>query len=280
MAAADTYHITGGLRGRPAARLIGGDSDDGIQIDSFMAARVTANDTKGTFTAWVNVADNTGTYAVIGGGDFSAVQYFYIAVVAGEIQVKAALVGPDVAWDLITVGAAIKPHIWNHVALVHNGDRPNIYVNGVEFTLAKGTLTETDLTEPTFWFNDFALIDGGHIGAADSIAGAGALTLEMKGAVGAVSYWTDALTSAQVLDDFNDNGTTTNLVDKWDMYENVLDDVGGEDGTIVGDIIMIDNYAEFTSKFRFQPSVAPVIADDWAFTADGETGYAIIVKAA
>ena len=280
MAAADTYHIRGGLRGRAAATFIGGDSDDGIQIDSFMAARVTADDTTGTFTAWFNVADNTGTYCVLGGGDASAVQYFYIAVVAGEIQVKAALIGPNVAWDLITIGAAIKPHIWNHVALVHNGERPKVYVNGVEFTLSKGTLTETDLTEPSFWFDDFALIDGGHIGAADSIAGAGALTLEMKGAISAVSYWTDPLTSAQVLDDFNNNGTTTSLVDRWDMIENVLDDVGSEDGTIAGEVMLVDNYAEFTSKWRFQPLAEVVIADWWNFSVENETGYAIIIKAA
>ena len=280
MAAADTYHIKGGLRGIPAATFVGGDSDDGIQIDSFMAARVTANDTEGTFTARFSVADNTGTYAILGGGDASAVQYFYIAVVAGEIQVKAALAGPNVAWDLITVGANIRPHIWNHVALVHNGDRPLVYVNGVEFTLAKGTLTETDFTEPSFWFDAFALIDGGHIGAADSIAGAGALTLEMKGAIGPVSYWNVGLTSAQVLDDFNDNGTTTNLTDKWDMIENVLDDVGSEDGTIVGEVMLVDNYAEFTSKWRFQLLAEVVIADDWEFSVENETGYAIVIKAA
>ncbi len=280
MTAGDTYHIRGGLKGRPGATFVGGDSNDGIQIDSFMAARVSAGDTTGTFSAWFNVADNTGTYCILGGGDASAVQYFYIAVVAGEIQVKAALVGPDIAWDLITIGAAIQPHVWHHVALVQNGEKPKVYVNGVEFSLNKGTLTETDVTEPTYWFGTFALIDGGHIGAADSIAGAGALTLEMKGAVGAVSYWTDALTSAQVLDDFNDNGTTTNLVDKWDMLYNVLDDVGSEDGTIVGDIILVDNYSEFSSKWRLQPAAAPVIADEFTFSVDNETGYAILIKAA
>ncbi len=280
MAAGDTYHIKGGLRGRAATTYIGGDSDDGVQIDSFMAARVTANDTEGTFTAWVNVADNTGTYAIIGGGDASAVEYFYIAVVAGEIQVKCASVGPDVEWDLITIGANINPHIWNHVALVHNGDRPKVYVNGVEFTAAKGTLTETDLTGSAVWFDALSLIDGGHIGAADSIAGAGALTLEMKGAIGSVSYWNVGLTDAQVLDDFNENGTTTSLTDRWDMIENVLDDVGSEDGTIVGEVFLIDNYAEFTSKWRFQPAAEVVIADEWSVSVENETGYAIIIKAA
>ena len=280
MAAGDTYHIKGGLKGRPAASFIGGDSDDGIQIDSFMVARVAANDTTGTFSAWFNVADDTGTYAIIGGGDASAVQYFYIAVKAGEIQVKAALVGPNVAWDLITIGANIQPHRWYQVTLVQDAVKPKIYVDAVEFSLAKGTLTETDVTESSFWFDAFALIDGGHIGAADSIAGGAALTLEMKGAVGDLKYWTDALTGAQVLDDFNGIINTTNLIAQWDMIDNVDDDVGGKDGTIVGVILVSDNYSEFSSKWRFTPSAEPVIADEFGFSVENETGYAVIIKAA
>ena len=280
MTAADTFHIKGGLKGTPSATFIGGNSDDGIQIDAFMVARVAANDTTGTFTAMFNVADNTGTYAILGGGDASAVQYFYIAVVAGEIQVKAALTGPNVAWDLITVGANIKPHRNYHVALVHDAVKPKVYVDGVEFSLIKGTLTETDITEATFWFDAFALIDGGHIGAADSIAGSAALTLEMKGAVGKVKYWNTNLTDAQIEDDVKGIINTTNLISEWDMIENVLDDVSGHDGTIVGVVLLVDNYCEFTSKWRFQPSAEPVIADEWAFSVDGETGYAVIIKAA
>lgn len=280
MAAGDTYHIKGGLRGRPAASFIGGDSDDGIEINAFMVARVAANDTTGTFSAWFNVADNTGTYAILGGGDASAVQYFYIAVVAGEIQVKAALTGPNVAWDLITIGAAIKPHRWYQVHLVHDAVKPKVYVDAVEFSLALGTLTETDVTEATFWFDDFALIDGGHIGAADSIAGTAALTLEMKGAVGDVKYWTDALTDAQVLADFKGVINTTNLISQWDMIDNVLDDVSGHDGTIAGVVLVSDNYSEFSSRWRFTPSAEPVIADESFFSVENETGYAVIIKAA
>lgn len=280
MAAEDTFHIKGGLNGMPAASFIGGNSDDGIQIDSFMAARVTANDTTGTFSIKFNVADNTGTYALIGGGDASAVQYFYIAVVAGEIQIKAALTGPNVAWDMITIGAAIKPHTENKVIIVQDAIKPKIYVNNVEFSLIKGTLTETDITESSFWFDDFALIDGGHIGAADSISGAAALTLEMKGAIGAVKYWNTNLTDAQVDDDFKGIINTTNLIAEWNFTDGVLDSVGGEDGTIVGVVLVSNNYSEFSSRWRFTASAEPVIADEWAFSVDGETGYAVLIKAA
>ncbi len=274
MAAADTYHITGGLKGRPAARLVGGDSDDGIQIDSFMAARVTANDTQGTFSAWFNVADIEGTYCVLGGGDASAVEYFYLAVVAGQIQAKCASVGPDVEWDLISTDASIVPHGWHQVTLVQDAVRPRIYLDGKELDL-----TLTDVTGATVWFDALSLIDGGHIGAADSIAGSAALTLEMKGAVGETKYWDAALSALEVEENYLGRGQTGDLIAKWDMIDNVDDDVGGEDGTIVGQVILQSNYCEFASRFAHELTPA-VVADDVTFSVDGETGYAIVVKAA
>lgn len=262
------------MRGRNGAAFLGGDSDDGIQIDSFMAARVAANDTVGTFSLWFNVADTDGTYAVIGGGDASAVEYFYIAMVAGQMQVKCASVGPDVEWDLISTDASISAHSWHQVTLVQDGVLPRVYLDGVELTM-----TLTDITGAGVWFDALALIDGGHIGCADSIAGGAALTLEIKGAVGDTKYWDAALTAAEVMENYLGRGQTTDLVARWDMIDNVDDDVGGEDGTIVGQVILQSNYCEFSSRFAHELTPA-VVADDVTFSVDGETGYAIIVKAA
>lgn len=280
MAAGDIYQITGGLKGRRAVALLGGAVDDGVQIDAFMAARVAANDTSGTFTMWANVADIAGDYAIIGGGDASAVQYFYVSITAGEVHVKAAMVGPDVAWDLVTIGSGIEAHEWNHITLVQDAVKPKVYINGVEFSAAKGTLTETDVTEPTYWFDTFALIDGGHIGCADSIAGGAALTLEFAGAISDVKYWSSALTAAQVLTDYQETPNTTNLISHWDMNGDYIDSVSAHDGTAVGDIILTGTYSEFTSRLRNEPAAAPVVADDISISTLNGTGYAIIVKAA
>ncbi len=280
MATTDIYQIGGGLKGRKAVAFLGGNVDDGVQIDAFMAARVAANDTVGTFTAWVNVPDKTGTYCILGGGDANAVDYFYLAVVAGEIQAKCARAGPNVAWDLITVGASLSPHEWHHIALVQNATKPKIYVDGVEYSVSKGTLTETDVTEPTYWFDTLANIDGGHIGAADSIAGDAALTLEFKGGISDVKYWNVALTDSQILDDTLEVNNTTSLISHWDFKDDYIDSVSAHNGTAVGDIILTSNYSEFTSRFRYEPAAAAVVADKVVFTADGGTGYAVIIKAA
>ena len=114
----------------------------------------------------------------------------------------------------------------------------------------------------------------------DSIAGSASLTLEMKGAVGEVKYWTDALTDAQVVADFNGTINTSTLISHWNMDDNVLDDVSGHDGTIVGVVLVSDNYSEFSSRYRFVPSAEPVLADDINITLEDQTAYAVIIKAA
>jgi hypothetical protein len=281
MATTDIYHICGGLRGRRAVAFIGGAVDDGVQIDELASDRVTANDTAGTITAWINVPDKTGTYAIIGFGDANAVDYIYLAFVAGEIQAKCARAGPDVAWDLITVGANIKPHNWHHIALVQDAVKPKIYIDGVEFSLVKGTLTETDVTEATYWFDTCSGIDGAHIGAADSIAGDAALTLEFKGAISDVKYWNVALTDAQVLNDSKDIPNTTSLISHYAFNDDYKDSVtaSNNDGTAVGDIILTNNYSEFTSRLRNMTGT-PLVADSLVCFAENETGHAIVIQAA
>ena len=279
MTAGDNYHIVGGLKGRRAVAFLGGATDDGIQIDSFAAARVAANDTTGTFTAWFNVGEIASEIAILGCGDANAVECFYVAQEAGEIHLYA-IDGVDVSFDMVTIGAGIEAHEWNHVAIVQDAVKPKIYVNGVEFSAAKGTLTETDVTEPTLWFNFWSLIDGGHIGCADSVAGGAALTLEFKGAVSDVKYWKAALTDAQVFNDFKEIPYTTDLIAHWDMNGDYVDSVGGEDGTSVGDNILHGTYSEFTSRWRYSPAAPVLIADEFtSFAVDG-TGHAMVIKAA
>ena len=87
MATTDIYHITGGLTGRKATAFIGGAVDDGIQVDAFAVARANA-DTTGTFTAWINVPDITGSYAIIGCGDASADEFITLSIVAGKLEIN------------------------------------------------------------------------------------------------------------------------------------------------------------------------------------------------
>ena len=81
MATTDIYHISGSLApSKQAVAFLGGDVDDGIQVDAFAVTRTAANDTAGTITAWVNMPDIVGTYTILGLGDANAVEYIHFSV--------------------------------------------------------------------------------------------------------------------------------------------------------------------------------------------------------
>lgn len=275
MATTDIYHVVGSLKpARKATRFLGGDVDDGIQIDAWAAARVAANDTTGTITAWIMVPDITGTYTIVGAGDANAVEYIHFSVEAGKLF--AVCVDATVtAWDTNSTNVVIKPHVWQHVALVHDGTRPHFFVDGVEVAY-----TDTTTTALTKWFADTDGIDGAHIGAADSIAGGALLTQEFKGAISDVKYWNAALTAQQVKDDYDGKPNTTNLVLHIDHDEDYVDNgSGATNGTAVGDILLHNAWSEFSSRLSYTCGT-PVVADTLAFSTHNNEGHAIVIQAA
>ena len=280
MATTDVYHISGSLNpSRQAVAFLGGDVDDGIQVDAFAVTRTAANDTKGTITAWVNMPDIVGTYTILGLGDANVVEYIHFSVENGKMF-AACNDAATMQWDVNSTNVVIKPHQWHHVALVQDGAAPNFYVDGVK--VARTDTTTTDLAE---WITNLDGLDGAHIGAADSIGGAAALTQEFKGAISDVKYWKVALTDAQILDDFagkapaSITGTVADLTNWWDLQNNLVDSVAAEDGTAVGAIIRT-SYSEFTSRLKFEPGAAAVVADVLAVGFDQGRGHAVLVKAA
>ena len=280
MATTDIYHISGSLApSKQAVAFLGGDVDDGIQVDAFAVTRTAANDTAGTITAWVNMPDIVGTYTILGLGDANAVEYIHFSVENGKMF-AACNDAATMQWDVNSTDVVITPHKWHHVALVQNGVAPTFYVDGVK--VARTDTTTTDLAE---WITNLDGLDGAHIGAADSIGGTAALTQEFKGAISDVKYWKVALTAAQILDDFNGKapasitGTTTDLTNRWDLQNNLVDSVAAEDGTAVGAIIRT-SYSEFTSRLKFEPGAAAVVADVLSVGFDQGRGHAILVKAA
>ena len=276
MATTDIYHISGGLGGRYATAFLGGAVDDGIQIDAFALARADT-DTTGTFTAWINVPDITGSYAIVGCGDASADEFITISIVAGKLECNCTDATVK-AYEVTSTNIVIEPHQWHHIAIVHSAVRPTLYVDGVAVAM-----TDTVSTALTKWFKDCALIDGGHIGAAEE-GGAGALTLEYKGGISNVKYWNSELTAAQILDDYEGKSYTTTLLANWDMKNDYVNsaNAGTYDGTAVGDIILKNKYSEFTSRLRYNPAAAIVVADKVVFSVDpsNNVGHAVVVKAA
>src|SRR3990167_5103470 len=275
MATTDVYHVVGALEpARKAVRFLGGDVDDGIQVDAFAATRTAANDATGTITAWINAADNDGTYTILGLGDANVVEYIHFSLESGKLF-AACNDATVMQWDVNSTDIVIKPHRWQHVALVQDGKSPKFYVDGA--LVARTDTTTTDLAE---WIVNLDGLDGAHIGAADSIGGAAALTQEFKGAISDVKYWKVALTAAQIFDDYNGIVLTTGLTHRWKLSADLIDNIAAESGTAVGAIVFNAGYSEFASRLGFRPTAQAVVADVVTLAVDEKTGYAVIIKAA
>lgn len=281
MGTSDLHFVCGALQPvHRGVRFLGGNSDDGIQVDAAAAAMVAGDHTIGTFTAWIMVPDNTGTYTFFGAGDSAGanVEYVHFSVEAGTIWVMMRITTPTTTIDVNTPANSIKPHTWHHIAIVQDANQMKIYIDGV-----LQALTWTVETDPAQWFKNMNAIDGAHIGAADSVAGAGALTQEFKGYISDVRIWSgitsaSALTQVQVKAVMS--GATVGTVHNSWSLDQVLSDAGAgsDDGTAVGDIIFSDGN-EFSSRLTFLETT-PLVADNVTILSSEGVGYAYSILAA
>lgn len=282
MATTDIYTVLGSVFPvRAAVRGRGNSSTDGIQVDTLAAAMVAGNDTIGTITAWIMVPDDTGTYTIFGAGDANAVEYMHFSVEAGTLWYMSVDSGPSTRVDTNTTNKCIKPHTWHHVALVQDGAIPRFYVDGV-----LQARTDTTATELSQWFDDLDNIDGGHIGAADSVAGGAALSQEWKGYISDVKIWSGttaakALTREELLLDMAGASTTETPTASYNMNFNVINQAnpGTYNGTKTATMIYVDGN-NFASKLTFNPTFTAVAADYPNITISQGVGFAIMMDAA
>jgi len=279
MATTDLHFVADALHPvKKGIRFLGGDVNDGVQVDAAGVAAAAAAYPDGTISAWVMVPDNTGDYCILGFGDASAVEFLSFKVKAGKLECDAND-ATATAFQITSTDVVINPHQWHHVAVVQNGVRPTLYVDG-----AAVAMTDTDATDLTTWWDQLSLVDGAHIGVSEE-AGDASLTLEFKGYIHKVKHWGSAagsggaLTAAQVLADFEGGTNTTALVNSWDLEFDLLDDGSGDDaGTAVGAIVFSDANA-FASRLTFLETV-PLAADNVTITSDNGVGFAYSILAA
>jgi len=271
MATGDCNLVLGVNNYRKATVFVGGNSDDAIQIDAFAAARVAANDATGTITGWVNMPDISGTYTLMGLGDANAVEYLDFGVENGKL-IARAFDGGAMQFDINSTDVVITPHKWHHIALVQNGTRPTLYVDG-----AAVAMTDTTTTDLTQWLDDMDAVDSGSIGATDSEAGGAALTNEFKGGISDVKYYNDALSATEIAQDYANIFDTTNLISWWDMDNDYVDSVSSHNGTAVGDVFLSNGYGELASRVK---QAGAVVADDVSLANQGNVIIgALIIKA-
>lgn len=275
MTTGDIYHITGGLKGRNAISFPQGNHNDYVQVNAHAAARVTANDEVGTYTAWINLYNVTATSTVVGAGDDNLVEFLEMSINNGLLTASCTD-GATAQFVTQADGDALEPHRWYHVAMVQSADSKGVklFINGS--LIASTNDTTTDVNE---WYNNLDNTDTFRIGASNKVGDA-SVTNDFKGAISHVKYWSTDLTDDEVDRDFkNEAVQASSLQLSMDFVEDLVDaGLGADDGTIVGDALLINNYCEFTSRIINVPT-GLLVADSLTMMADDGTGHAIVIEA-
>ena len=169
--------------------------DDYVLHDAHAVARVAANDQVGTYTAWIYL-DNIGgnTHAILSAGDNNLTDEFLeFFEGAGELGIKLVH-GSTTQFKVVETIGSIPARKWTHVAVVQNGTRPILYVNGKTVPM-----TDTTSTDLTFWYDELTLTDKFAIGVKESN---NTHTDDFTGAIGQVKYFNIALDDTEIFEEF------------------------------------------------------------------------------
>lgn len=222
MAAGDIIVISEDASGKSGVNFDG--VDDYILVDAHAVARVAANDTTGTYSAWIYIDSLLSSKVILSAGDNdSTTEYFLLYYNTANYKLSAELyVGSVAQWGITTPSNSVVAKTWTHVSLVQNGVSPELYINGLKLTIA-GTVTDT-----TAWYDELANCDKFAIGVKESN---GTHTLDFKGGIRRVKYWNRALTAAEVAADFRGESLAA---DATYLQLNILMDTDGTTDTGAG----------------------------------------------
>lgn len=227
-------------------------TDDYVLHDNHAVARNTANDTVGTYTAWIYLDSVPQTATILSCGDNNAtgefIQFFMDS--GGRLRVILEH-GSAEQFDVRQTTANINAREWTHVAVVQNGIRPTLYVNGK--AVAMTDETSTDLTD---WYLKLTLVDKFAIGVLETN---NTHLFDFKGAIGRVKYFNMALNADEILIEFKEGthtkrATAIETARVFDItYENdgITDSgSGADDGTLTGGAIYGGEISDWSYKIN------------------------------
>ena len=272
MTAGDVYVVKGSTHAKQSVMFDG--TDDYILADAHAVARVAANDTVGTYSAWIykdNIS-STGTILSVGDND-NTNEYFTFSIALGGVLRIFLKHGGATKFDVIETTGSIPAKKWTHVAVVQDGTQPKLYVNGV----ASAT-TNTTAVDLTYWYDKLTLVDKFAIGVQESN---NTHTLDFAGMICQVRYWNKALTPSQILTDSNgataDPAVTAALKLDLPLQTDMLDDSGeGDTGSLTGQAYL----AGWASEWSREIELHALVADDLQTTEYPGGAMTTILKAA
>lgn len=177
--------------------------DDTIDIDTTLGE--TANDTAGTFAAWVmitNIATFPGVGQIVSYEDAGVAEYVQWRIdnagPAGRMR-AICFDGGVSRWTLNTTNAVVSDNVWSHLALVQDGTSPVVYANGLQVPQ-----TFTALSDKTMWFSRMTGVDRARIGSMTAAQ-------FFDGNIDDVRVYSRALTSNEVFTIYNTTKGTYGL---------------------------------------------------------------------
>lgn len=156
------------LRTQPDSFMVGRaaysfDGNDYINIDE--ALTDLSGTIVGTWSAWLRMDDATpaNPACVVGFGDYDAQERVEI-LVKTDGKVEAELYDSGViGWWVETDAQVVFDDVWIHIALVHNGTEPVLYIDGSKVAQ---TFQNDDFKNK--WFPELAGLDNGKIGCLNN----------------------------------------------------------------------------------------------------------------
>jgi len=275
MTAGDVIVVDGNLTARQAAAFDG--TDDYILADAHAVARVAANDTTGTYSAWIYVDTISGTKEILSVGDNDSVdQILEFVLINNGILAALVTVGGVEQWRVTATTDRLVAKTWTHVAVVQRGSGiPELYIDGQNITVTNSTSVDN-----TTWFDELTNCDKFAIGVKESN---NTHTSDFLGMISDVKYWNKALTAAEIAKDYNgealaDDGTYLQL-HLLDGDNGITDQgLGADNGTLTGHAYLCGWGSEWSRRLE---TSGAVVADSIQ-TIPYERGRArtVIVKAA
>lgn len=202
MTAGDVEVIKGDINSHLAASFDG--TDDELQINASTVGLQVAATTEGTISFWFMPDNITGTYGLYASGAAvgAAATNLLIQQAANKIRIYGRIQA-TAGFDIITTSAVLTAREWVHIAIVQNGTRPTIYINGVAVTM-----TDTVSTDLTVWWSVLVDLDEGRLGCRTINGGEDQFLL---GVIGPVKIWNLGFRAAEVYREFH--GETTQSED-------------------------------------------------------------------
>ena len=170
--------------------------DDYINIDNVI--NDLASTTSGTWSAWVKPVDATpaGSEIFINFGDTNRNENLQLYITSnGKLNGFYRIAGVS-QWFLLTSASAFSDNTWTHIAIIHNGTAPVLYVNAVAVAQ-----TFSITTDKTSWFNNQSGLDNGRIGDRNYINGGE--TQHFNGSIDEVGIWDRDLTASEITELYN-----------------------------------------------------------------------------